>query len=410
MAARKITRIGDVHLHRRRSLVRLQDFGQVHAIVERGDAAALARLVQVVEVGFALATAHLKRLLGASKVEPATMRTAGRHLEVVPVARLLEHGRQISAHGVLAPLDKAQLLGQVEVARHLGHPAQVARDLAVVLLGVFQSLRLDGTHRARSERREPKFRLKCQIGDVDILHRRAHVAFPAVLGQHTTEVVDVHRTAQALAAKHRIGAQLVGHAAVAEHVGEVQLATGLQHAVDFGEHLVFKRRQVDYAVGNHQVNRAIFNAELFQVLDIARLELHVRMFEPELFSLLVLILLRNGKLLGGHVDADDAPGRPHKLREHVHVAPRAAAQIDHRRTGKRRRNRRAAPIEALDDLVGDVGHHVEHVLRRTLSRAAACVGLQVVGAAQRLAVILAHLSANVVLLVCHINPPLCATA
>ena len=332
------------------------------------------------------------------------MRTAGRHLEVFPVARLLEHGRHIPAHGVLAAFDEAQLLGQVEVARHLGHPAQVARDLAVVLLGVFRALRLDGAHRARGERREPELRLKRQVGDVDILHRGAHVAFPAVLCQHAAEVVDVHRAAQALAAKHRVGAQLVGHAAVAEHVGEVQLAARLQHTEDFGEHLVFKRRQVDHAVGDDQVNRAVLDAELFQVLDEARLELHVGMFEPELFRLLVLVFLRNGKLLGGHVDADDAPGRPHELREHVHIAPRAAAQIDHRRAGKCRRNRRAASVEALDDLVGDVGHHVEHVLRRALGRAAACVGLQVVGAAQRLAVVLAHLSANVVLLVCHYSP------
>ena len=307
------------------------------------------------------------------------------------VTGLRQHFGHVAADGDVAAFDQADLVGKVEVARHLGNGSLVARGLPVVLVAIFQPVCFDGAHGARGEAHEAEFGLERQIAHVNVVDDGAQVGFPPVLGHHATEVLDVQRAAEALAAQHGVVAQLIGNAAIAEHVGEVQLAAGLQHAVDLGEDLVFERRQVDDAVRHHQIDRVILDAELGEVFDEARAEIDVRDVEAEATRLFILVFAGDVELGVGHVDADDAAGRSYQLRKDIHVATHAAAQIDHGAALERGRDGAAATVEAVHDLVGDIGHHVEHVFGRRVGGAAARVGFQVVGAGENAPVVLADL-------------------
>ena len=227
----------------------------------------------------------------------------------------------------------------------------------------------------------------------------------AVLGQDAAEVLDVERARQALAAQHRVVVELVRHTPVREDVRKVQLAARLQHAGYLLKHLILEGRQVDNAVRHHHVHRFVGNAERGQVLNEPAVKLHVGARKAEPLHLRRLVPPRESQLLLGHVHADDAPRRPHELRADIHVAPRAASQVEHRGTLQRRRDRRATPVEVRHDLVIDLVHHVNDVLRRCMRSAAASVRLEIIRTRKRLPIVFTHQLAYVPALIeSHVKP------
>ena len=73
------------------------------------------------------------------------MEARRRNLEILAVARCLEHASRVAAHSAGLSLHEAQFRIEIEVARHLGHAAEICGVLAVVLFGLFQPVALDGT-------------------------------------------------------------------------------------------------------------------------------------------------------------------------------------------------------------------------------------------------------------------------
>ena len=180
------------------------------------------------------------------------------------------------------------------------------------------------------------------------LVKRAHPA----LGEHAAEVLDVEGTGEALAAQDRVVVETFRHAAVAENVREKQLAARLQHAENLGEQLLFERREVYHAIRYDHIHARVGDA--FHVLDEALQKLDVALRVAEALHVRVLETAREIELRDGHVDADDLALLAHELAGDVDVAPRAAAQIEHRGALERGRQGRAAAVEVLDHFRLDV--------------------------------------------------------
>ena len=169
---------------------------------------------------------------------------------------------------------------------------------------------------------------------------------------------------------------LLRNAAVGEHVGEVPLPLRLQHALDLGDVGGLVGREVERAVGDDHVGRAV--GEEGEVLGHAVHQLHVGLAVAELLHLPVQVLLCDGQALRAGLDADDLAGRTHELGRQVRVAPRPAAQVHHGAPLQQRRQRGAELMERVLDL----GGHVEELVLRlaghgVLGVARACGSLRV---------------------------------
>ena len=105
--------------------------------------------------------------------------------------------------------------------------------------------------------------------------------------------------------------------------------------------------------------------------------------------MIIEVRLGDRELLGRHVETDDVAALADELREDEGVAPRAAAEVERGRALERRRQRRAAAIELVAHLVVDLGLDGGEMGRQLLGRAAGA-GLQVGGALEDAAVIVAH--------------------
>ena len=108
-----------------------------------------------------------------------------------------------------------------------------------------------------------------------------------------------------------------GDLALGDDVGEREPSARAQHARRLGEHPALVGREIDDAVGDHGVERAVLEGQL---LDARAAEAHV---------LVAAQALGLGELLGGDVDAGDGAARAdlHGGREHVHAG--AAAEVEH---------------------------------------------------------------------------------
>jgi hypothetical protein len=100
-------------------------------------------------------------------------------------------------------------------------------------------------------------------------------------------------------------------------VSEGEPSARPKHARALGEHSALVGREIDHAIGDHGVERAVLGGQL---LDPCSLEAHV---------LTAAQPLGLGDLLGRHIDAGGGARRTHQRcgREDVHA--RAAAEIQH---------------------------------------------------------------------------------
>ena len=124
---------------------------------------------------------------------------------------------------------------------------------------------------------------------------------------------------------------------------------GLEHAQRLAKHLGLLGRQVDDAVGDHEVDRAVRDR---QVLDLAESELDVgHAGARAAFAARLLDHRRR------HVDADHAPGGSGLGGGEEAVDPGARAQIEHRLTRADRgvRERVPAPESQVRPLGEDRG-------------------------------------------------------
>ena len=201
---------------------------------------------------------------------------------------------------------------------------------------------------------------------------------PARSAHELTEVFCICGTTQTFAVQHGIVAQFVGKTTARVNVGEVQLAAGLEHAVDLVHHQFFERGQIHDAVRHDEVDRLVLDADCLKVFDVAKAEFDIRLLEAETLSLLLLVALGNFELFGRHVDANHVPRGTDELREHIDVAARTATQVEHRCPFERWRDGAATSVETCNDFVGDERHHVEHVFRRRHRFAMRRIGMQVI--------------------------------
>jgi len=121
-----------------------------------------------------------------------------------------------------------------------------------------------------------------------------------------------------------------------EDVGDAQAAARAQHAEALGEHRRPFGRQVDHAIGDDHVHRAVRQRDR---LDLAAEELGVA------DARLARVLAGQVQHLGGHVQAVSLPGRADPAGREQHVDAAAAAQVQHRlpRAQVSYRDRVAAP-------------------------------------------------------------------
>ena len=291
--AGQIARVGDVDLHGRGTLPRLQQTGLAHALFE-------AHVPQLVvgpvehAGGHGFATlAHLQGKLGGIGAEGAAMLPGLGNAEVPAVSGSLQHASRVAADRLGPALDEARVLVKVKVPRHFPHAAVVDGELPVVFLGGLKSFALDGPHGAAGKAHKAHLGLQGQVVHVHLVHHVEDEAIKA-RGLHLgAEVLQVQRATQTLPHEHGVVSQGLGHAAIGVHVAEVQLAARLQHPMDFGKHQVLEGRKVHHAVGHHQVNALVFDPGALQVLDVAQPELHVAFRIPEALRLLLLVLPGN---------------------------------------------------------------------------------------------------------------------
>ena len=108
-----------------------------------------------------------------------------------------------------------------------------------------------------------------------------------------------------------------GDSPLGHDVGEREPSARPKHARRLGEHPALVGREIDHAVGDHGVERAVLEGQL---LDPRAMEAHV---------LVAAQALGLGKLLGRDIHADDRAPRPDLRRGREHVHARAAAEIEH---------------------------------------------------------------------------------
>lgn len=116
-------------------------------------------------------------------------------------------------------------------------------------------------------------------------------------------------------------------AAIREHIREIQPAAGFEQALYAPQHRRLVRRKIDHAVGDDDIEAARREIEPVQPFYIALEEAHV--VEAEHFGVMGLVFLRDGQLFVGHIHADELVLWPHKLCQHIDIAPGPAAQIQH---------------------------------------------------------------------------------
>ena len=361
VVAGEIALVCDIDLHRLH-LSSVEKTLVVNALFPRLDANLRARLVELFEAKVVLALHEAQSLVGPLEVVGTAMLLGGRDLEMVGVAARLEHRRHVATDGNGAALDHTNVATQVEVALVLGHRAEICCDLAVVLLARLETVAFDGADRVGVEADASELRRDAQIANVDLVALDVIKRRHAVFGEHRAEVFDIHSAGETLTAQDRIVVEALRNTSVGEDVGEEELAARLQDAKHLFEQLFFEWREVDHAVGDHDVDALV--RDNGHVLDEALDELHVALLEAEALHLGVFVLARESELGRSHIDADNPASGTDELRADVDVAARTTSEIEYRCALKCRGDGASASIEALHDLVFNILHCVDDVLWR----------------------------------------------
>ncbi len=125
------------------------------------------------------------------------------------------------------------------------------------------------------------------------------------------------------------------------------------------------------------------------MLDAPVHELHVRAGVAEALGMVFAITLGDLQLRLGHVDADDLAALADELREHVAVAPGAAAEVEDAASLEQLGQDEATAVVAAADLVVDIGEQGADVGRQALGRAAR-VGSEIARVLEHFAVIMPY--------------------
>mmetsp|Transcript_11410 Transcript_11410/g.23858 ORF Transcript_11410/g.23858 Transcript_11410/m.23858 type:complete len:366 (+) Transcript_11410:611-1708(+) len=138
--------------------------------------------------------------------------------------------------------------------------------------------------------------------------------------QHGLHAV-VGRGARDSAGQGLLRAEVVGDLRGGHHVVHRHPPPGPQHPHHLPVHLLLVGREVDDAVGDDHIHRAVLHR---QILNHSLAELHVGMATG------LRVVARLGHHLGRHVHTDDAAGGPHGAAGEEGVEAGAAAEVQHR--------------------------------------------------------------------------------
>mmetsp|Transcript_21643 Transcript_21643/g.67077 ORF Transcript_21643/g.67077 Transcript_21643/m.67077 type:complete len:326 (-) Transcript_21643:210-1187(-) len=267
----------------------------------------------------------------AAAFENAIVRVeAPDELKVLAEARAVQHVPRVPADGEdLALVHRVVVVERPRLRVRLNR-AEVDDGLAIVLaVGLEQVGQLEEAVGRRRELDVRHLLLELLVVDGDGRRLDQPRVGKADALREALKVIPVQRARYALAPQHLVLTQCLGHAARRVHVGEEELAARLEQPVHLLEHARLVRAEVEHAVGNDHVDGGGLELKLVKLLDVARQEARILLAEAKLCAVPLLGAARNLELRIGHVDADALARLADELREHVHVAPRAAAEVEH---------------------------------------------------------------------------------
>ena len=137
-------------------------------------------------------------------------------------------------------------------------------------------------------------------------------------------VVSLHRAADTGSPERGVAGDALGQLGRADDVGDREPAAGAQHARSLREDRWLVGREVDHAVGDHDVDRCVLDGESLDV-GLAELDLPEPCAAGERGRLLELCV--------GHVDPDHPAAAAHLAGGEEAVHPRSAPEIDRRLAG-----------------------------------------------------------------------------
>ena len=104
-----------------------------------------------------------------------------------------------------------------------------------------------------------------------------------------------------------------------EHIRKAKFPAGLENAMDLGKYRRFVRREIDDAIGDDDVYAGVRDASARKILYLSGDKRHVGPVISETVHMPCLMPLGDGKLLWGHVDADDVTGGADNLTQEIGV-------------------------------------------------------------------------------------------
>lgn len=225
--------------------------------------------------------------------------------EVAPKTRFLHHCGAVSADQHRFAGIKRVVVIKNKIMGEAGYRAVVGCHLAKVFADVFEAGELEGANRHRAE-----IYTAGLSGDLRVIQGDGAPGYRAVIQaangtEQAAKVLAVERATEALAIKQRIVLQAFRYPPVGEYIGEIQLATGLEHAKDLRKNALLVRGEVDDTVGDDQIKRVVGDAAGSQIFDVSVPEIDICSVEAELPCMGVTVFASDGQLFIGHVNADN---------------------------------------------------------------------------------------------------------
>mmetsp|Transcript_32592 Transcript_32592/g.76786 ORF Transcript_32592/g.76786 Transcript_32592/m.76786 type:complete len:327 (+) Transcript_32592:86-1066(+) len=218
---------------------------------------------------------------------------------------LPEHGGRVAAdERQLACLEQVPVVQPIRALMPLDRPLVLDR-LPVVLAQRLQlSRQLEQAVRDRHELGLSNDRLELGVLDFDRrLHQDAWIFEPGSLGV-TDEVVDVQGPRNALPPEDLVLLHVLRQAAIAVHIRKVKLSSGLERAVHFVDDRGLVWREVDHAVGDHEIHGLGLDSRVRKLLNVAFDEVEVRLLVSQRFGAeVVCVITCHLQLLGSHINA-----------------------------------------------------------------------------------------------------------
>ena len=248
-------------------------------------------------------------------------------LKVFMEARFMQHPPGVAADREDAPDFNIMMLVQYKAVWMIGYGAAIDYRLPMILAGSFELIQFEQsigcgikTDAACTKRQLGVSYIYRPVGNQARIDKTLPMRDPQ-------KIVPVECAAQAFAVHHRIIANLVGHAPVGVHVGEIKFTARFEQAMHSAQYGILVRRQIDYTVGYDDIKTVGLQPKFIETLNVTQLESYI--VKTEQFAVVGAVAFGDSQLLFGHIHPNHAPMFAHELRQGIDIPPGAAAQIEH---------------------------------------------------------------------------------